>query len=85
MSLHCRLLPTYSTKGLLLKTQVKYKISDIADKLGIGISTLKYYEKTGQIPKAQRDENNFRYYTEADLLRIKAHFITKNHRRGALK
>lgn len=55
----------------------KYKISDVAEKIGIPVSTMKYFEKIGKLPQAQRDNNNYRYYTEADILRIKAHFIPK--------
>ena len=58
-----------------MKIETKYKISEVAEKIGIPISTMKYFEQIGKLPKAQRDENNYRYYTEADLLRIKAHFI----------
>lgn len=68
----------------MMKNERKLKISEVAEKIGISVSTMKYYEQIGKLPKAQRDENNYRFYTEADVLRIKAHFISKinnNHRK----
>lgn len=67
----------FSTMTGLMTVMTKYKISDVAEKIEIPVSTMKYFEKIGKLPKAQRDENNYRYYTEADILRIKAHFIPK--------
>lgn len=62
---------------VLMKDERRFKISEVAEKIGIPISTMKYFEQIGKLPKAQRDENNYRYYTDADILRIKAHFIQK--------
>ncbi len=51
------------------------KTTEAAKILGIHPSLMKYYEKVGKLPKPQRDTNNYRFYTDADMKRIKAHFL----------
>lgn len=47
-----------------------YRISQLAEKVGLSRSTLLYYEKLGLIC-AIRAENKYRYYDEKDVQRIK--------------
>ncbi|WP_039764160.1 MerR family transcriptional regulator [Caldicellulosiruptor sp. F32] len=41
-------------------------ITEVSKKYGISAHTLRYYERIGLIPKAKRNENGIRYYTEED-------------------
>jgi|WetSurSiteA1Bulk_404760.scaffolds.fasta_scaffold744271_1 DNA-binding transcriptional MerR regulator len=49
-----------------------YKINALAKELGVSIQTIKNYETSGILPKAQRDPKGWRYYTWEDVLKIKA-------------
>jgi len=41
-------------------------ITEVSKKYGISAHALRYYERTALIPKAHRNENGIRYYTEED-------------------
>lgn len=43
------------------------KISDLAKATETSIDTIRYYEREGLIPKAERLANNYRHYDEAHL------------------
>ena len=49
---------------------IKYTRKSLAEKLGIGIETLRYYEKMELIPAAARSGNGYRIYTEEDASKI---------------
>lgn len=42
-------------------------IGEVARNLGVSVDTLRYYEKEGIIPRATRDVNGYRKYSESDL------------------
>lgn len=46
------------------------KISELAQMTGVSTDTIRYYEKVGLLPKAARDTNNYRVYSNqhADYL-----------------
>jgi MerR family transcriptional regulator, copper efflux regulator len=46
------------------------KIGELADRTGIPASTIRYYEKEGLLPKAQRGANGYRVYQDAALERL---------------
>jgi DNA-binding transcriptional MerR regulator len=46
------------------------KIGELADRTGIPASTIRYYEKEGLLPKAQRGANGYRVYQEYALERL---------------
>ncbi len=48
------------------------KIHNVAKELGVSIQTIKNFEKAGILPKARRDSKGWRYYTQEDLIKIKA-------------
>lgn len=48
----------------------KYTITDISQKTGLSLDTIRYYEKTGILPPAEREYNGQRTYTESDLNRF---------------
>lgn len=41
-------------------------ISEVSEKYGLPVDTLRYYEKVGLIPEVNRKESGIRDYTEAD-------------------
>ena len=45
-------------------------IGELADRLGIPTSTVRYYERTGLIPEAARGESGYRFYDDAGLARV---------------
>ncbi|MBB3110874.1 DNA-binding transcriptional MerR regulator [Paenibacillus phyllosphaerae] len=49
------------------------KIQELADKTGLSIHTIRYYEKEGLLDTrhVQRDNNNYRNYSDAALERMK--------------
>ncbi len=50
----------------------KYYIRDLEKTLGVGRTSIFYWEAAGKIPKAKRTPmGNYRYWTMADLKRIK--------------
>jgi MerR family mercuric resistance operon transcriptional regulator len=44
-----------------------YTRKTLAERLGIGIETLRYYERIGILPLPARGANGYRYYGEADV------------------
>lgn len=50
-------------------------IKELAQMLDISPKTIRFYEEEGVIPKARRNESNYRYYTDDDYKRLK--FIKK--------
>ena len=49
---------------------MNFTIKEIAERAGIAAHVLRYYEKEGLLPAAQRAGNGFRQYTEEDLERL---------------
>ena len=47
------------------------KISEIAKETGLNISHIRFYERKGLLSPARSEENNYREYSEEDVLRIK--------------
>lgn len=43
------------------------KIRDVAEKTGLSVHTIRFYEKSGLFPKVKRAENGIREFTEADI------------------
>jgi DNA-binding transcriptional MerR regulator len=50
-------------------------IKELSDKLGMNPKTIRFYEDEGVIPKAKRNESNYRVYSEDDYKRLS--FIKK--------
>jgi Hg(II)-responsive transcriptional regulator len=47
-----------------------FKVGEIAEKVGVNVETLRYYEKIKIMPKPKRKESRYRYYDEMDLKRL---------------
>lgn len=48
----------------------KLRIGTIAEKVGVGVQTLHYYERIGVLPKPQRSSANYRLYAPDALRRV---------------
>jgi len=55
-----------STNG----TNNEYKVGDIADKTGLSVRTLHYYEEIGLFASSKHTEAGHRLYTNADIARL---------------
>ena len=49
----------------------KMRISELADQAGVTPRTIRYYESLGLLGPNERVGHGFRYYTEAELSRLK--------------
>lgn len=47
------------------------KIGELAQRTQSSAETIRYYEKIGLLPEAQRLDNNYRHYTNAHLKRLR--------------
>ncbi len=55
-----------------------YKISEVAEILGVNASTLRFWEKEFTIIRPKRNAKNTRFYTPADIETIKmVYFLVK--------
>ena len=48
-----------------------YSISEAARELSLSAQWLREGEKRGALPLARRDRNGYRYYTQADIERLR--------------
>lgn len=46
---------------------MNYTIKQAAEKTGLSISTLRYYDKEGLFPHIQRRDSNYRIFTDSEL------------------
>ncbi|MBU0675451.1 MAG: heavy metal-responsive transcriptional regulator [Proteobacteria bacterium] len=46
-------------------------IGKIADRAGLGIETIRFYEKEGLLAKPRRSGSNYRLYPEGDIFRLR--------------
>lgn len=44
-----------------------YTIKQVAEKMGVSVSTLRYYDKEGLLPFIEKKENGTRIFKESDL------------------
>ena len=47
-----------------------WKIGELAKRAGLGAETVRYYEKVGVLPPAERAANGYRLYDESHLKRL---------------
>ena len=48
----------------------RYKISEFSKRSGVNIDTLRFYEKMGLLHPFHQPDNNYRFYTDHDLLNL---------------
>ncbi|PID50179.1 MAG: MerR family transcriptional regulator [Proteobacteria bacterium] len=46
-------------------------IGELSQASGVGIETIRYYEKTALLPRAKRSSNGYRRYSDADIQRLR--------------
>lgn len=47
-----------------------YRIGDLATRLAVSVETIRYYEREGLLPKADRSEGNYRLYNDQHRERL---------------
>lgn len=47
------------------------RIGILAQHLGTTANAIRFYERQGMLPRAERGENGYRHYTEADMSRLR--------------
>jgi len=53
----------------------RYMITEVADRLNLSPSAVRKKERQGEFPPPRRDERNWRFYTEEDILKLQAYFV----------
>ncbi|MGX8699431.1 MAG: MerR family transcriptional regulator, partial [bacterium] len=48
-----------------------YTVSEVAEKLGVSASSLRFYERHGLLPCVARTPGGVRQFTEADVARVR--------------
>ncbi len=66
--------------GFTLRRMNQMRISEVADRVGIPTSTVRYYERVGLIPGPARTASGYRAYDDAAEARLL--FITRGKRLG---
>ncbi len=54
-----------------MRAEQTYTIKQTAEQIGISEDTIRYYEKIGLLPRAQRKENGHRTYRQEDIQSIR--------------
>lgn len=53
-----------------METKKYYKIKEIADKAGVTVRTLRYYDKIELLKPSYKNDLNYRFYTDEDLMEL---------------
>lgn len=56
-----------------------YKIGELAEIVNISVDTIRYYEKIGLIPRPNRNDNEYRIYSENYIKLIQFIILCKSH------
>lgn len=54
----------------MVKDKKYYKIKEIADKAGVTVRTLRYYDKIELLKPSYKNDLNYRFYTDKDLVEL---------------
>ena len=46
---------------------MKFSISEVAKKMNLSVSTIRYYDKEGLLPFIERTESGYRIFSESDV------------------
>ena len=60
----------------------RYTSHEVARRLKISPSGIRKKENQGQFPPPRRDEHNWRYYTEEDIVKLEAYFVSRGSRKA---
>lgn len=55
-----------------------YTIKQVAEKMGVSVPTLRYYDKEGLVPFIEKKENGTRIFKEEDLKSLDIIFCMKD-------
>ena len=66
---------TASRTTEVTQKKARYTTGRLAQKAGVNLQTIRYYERSGLLPAPERDESGYRQYDESSLSRLK--FIKK--------
>jgi DNA-binding transcriptional MerR regulator len=55
-------------------------IAELAERAGVPVSTVRFYERRGALPAPERDANGYRRYSPDDLRRVR--FLRRGRRLG---
>ncbi|MBW3665099.1 MAG: MerR family transcriptional regulator [Actinobacteria bacterium] len=47
-----------------------FQIGDVAERVGLSLRTMRYYEEVGLVPPSDRSPGGFRLYTESDIAQL---------------
>jgi DNA-binding transcriptional MerR regulator len=47
------------------------RIGELADRVGVSTDTLRFYERSGWLPRPERQQNSYREYDEKDVEHIR--------------
>jgi DNA-binding transcriptional MerR regulator len=53
-----------------METNALMQIGEVAERTGLSLRTIRYYEEVGLVVPAARSQGGFRLYTEADIERL---------------
>lgn len=53
-----------------MKDEQLHQIGEVAERLGLSLRTVRYYEETGLVRPAKRSNGGFRLYDEGDIARL---------------
>jgi DNA-binding transcriptional MerR regulator len=57
-------------EGLRAMTEPTMQIGEVAERIGLSLRTIRYYEEVGLITPSARSQGGFRLYTEHDASRL---------------
>ena len=73
-------LTLHTDTGFTLRHMNQMRISEVAERVGVPTSTVRYYERVGLIPEPARSHSGYRAYDAAAEARLL--FITRGKRLG---
>jgi MerR family mercuric resistance operon transcriptional regulator len=60
----------YGVKGVFMQ-EASYTIGDVADAAGVGVETVRYYERRGLVPQPKRGMGAYRHYGRDHVHRVR--------------
>jgi len=57
----------------------EFTIGTLAERSGVSVETIRFYERKGVLPDPKRKESGYRLYSEADLKRLNFILMAKKH------
>src|SRR5713101_3882193 len=64
-------LTLYLSIGFMLEAATRMKIGEVADRGGVNLQTIRYYEREGLLPQPPRLPSGYRVYTQPTVRRVR--------------